>query len=140
MQQTIRIVQRESCRFTHRKKTERYNIVIRGKPVFVLWMAVWVFEPGGWLIASRKFEDSRCHQLQGHESVEGIVSLRLKAVRILETIGTNCPTTRHNPEDLPPRQQWGEYLKSLFSIVTNTFPSDCFVFLIQCFIAALSIS
>jgi hypothetical protein len=114
-------------------KPERQRNVISEKPLSVLWkLAVWVFAPCGCVMASRRFEESCCLQLLGYDSVRGLIMLRLKAVRIFETSGTNCPTTQHSPEDLPSHQHRGENLKSRFSTVTNIFLANCFIFLFYC--------
>jgi hypothetical protein len=104
----------------------------RGKNVFVLTNQIlWVVAPCGWAIPSRRFEETYRLHLQIYESVNWLITLKMKAILFFEASGRNYPTTRrNNPKYLISQHSCGGNLKSRFDIVNNVFLSVHFIFFI----------
>ena len=50
----------------------------------------------GWVIPSRRFEETYPIHYQGYESMNLLIILMMKTVYLSETSGKNDPTSRHN--------------------------------------------
>ena len=76
---------------------------------------------GGQLPFSRRFEETYRLHLQRYESFHRVITLKMKAVTSIETLGSNYKTTRrNNTEDLPQKENSLE-TNTIFNSVS--FPS-----------------
>jgi hypothetical protein len=92
------------------------NEFVSYRHVFVLRKHVfWVVAPCGWVIYFPRFEVKYRLHLQGYEFVNSLIILKMKAVLLFETSGSNYQTTRQKDvEGLVTQQSLRGNLKSLF--------------------------
>ena len=88
-----RLLQWEICRFAHWKRhtTETFHLL---QSVVMRQQVFSVAAPYGYAVPSWCFEGTYRRHLQGCESVNWLINLKIKAAHFFETSGTNYPTRR----------------------------------------------
>jgi hypothetical protein len=95
IQRKARLVQREIYRFAHWKR-HRAETFYWLQSVVLRQQVFSVAAPYGCAVPSWCFEGTYRRHLQGCESVNWLINLKIKAAHFFETSGTNYPTRRRS--------------------------------------------